>query len=53
MSDRIFLRIDTGGSDTGRLFGGRLAGVQVLGPLGSAGTGSGKSSVGFPSGKCC
>jgi hypothetical protein len=54
ISESIFLFfLDTGGSDSGRRFGGRLTGV-TLSSLSEklACTGSGKLSVGFPSGKC-
>lgn len=45
--------LGAGGSDSGRLLGGRRAGVIVSGLFKCvAWTGSGYSSVGFPSGKC-
>jgi len=50
ISDKTFLRfLGAGGSESGRRFGGRLAGVYLL-PTSSAATGSWK--VGLPSGKC-
>ena len=52
ISDKTCLRfLGAGGSESGRRFGGHLAGVYLL-PTSSAATGSWKVSVGLPSGKC-
>lgn len=54
MSFRIFLCFDTGGSGTGCLACGFLAGLglYVFEATDLKGTGSGNLSVGLPSGKC-